>query len=211
MANARHPRSRARSPKVKVREQSDDHQNTGKLRPRTSPNSRTTSAASSPSWHLKSTPASVALVYREGAPGFFRRQSIDCNSSDIWKRQLDLQLEATRMTLVVKMEEVETQARGVPWATTLTSPVLMTIPGVAARTARDENRRLHRRPARFKNARQSLQATIGFDTPKQHQSGENGSQNGKISKHGPKLAADRQLLAMCLEQPAITNAWEQIT
>jgi len=133
----------------------------------------------------------------------FRKAIIDCNSSDIWKGQLDLQLERLD-DLVVKMEEVETKLEEFMGDNPHIAR-LMTIPGVGRKTAEmivayiDD-------PHRFKNARQ-LSSYIGL-TPKQHQSGEM-DRNGKISKHGPKLL--RSALLQCAWSSLRYNAWSKST
>lgn len=133
----------------------------------------------------------------------FRKPILDCDASDIWKGQLDLQLERLD-DLVDKMAAVEERLEVFMQDNPHIARV-MTIPGVGRKTAEmivayiDD-------PHRFENARQ-LSSYIGL-TPKQHQSGTT-DRNGKISKHGPKLL--RSALLQCAWSSLRYNPWSKLT
>ena len=128
---------------------------------------------------------------------------INCDASDIWQGQLDLQLERLD-DLVEKMAAVEERLEAFMQDNPHIARV-MTIPGVGRKTAEmivayiDD-------PHRFGNARQ-LSSYIGL-TPKQHQSGTT-DRNGKISKHGPKLL--RSALLQCAWSSLRYNPWSKLT
>lgn len=133
----------------------------------------------------------------------FRKPIIDCDASDIWKGQLDLQLERLD-DLIEKMAAVEERLEAFMQDNPHIARV-MSIPGVGRKTAEmivayiDD-------PHRFHNSRQ-LSSYIGL-TPKQHQSGTT-DRNGKISKHGPKLL--RSALLQCAWSSLRYNPWSKLT
>lgn len=133
----------------------------------------------------------------------FRKPIIDCDASDIWKGQIDLQLERLD-DLVERMAAVEEKLELFMQDNPHIARV-MSIPGVGRKTAEmivayiDD-------PHRFQSARQ-LSSYIGL-TPKQHQSGTT-DRNGKISKHGPKLL--RSALLQCAWSSLRYNPWSKST
>jgi transposase len=129
----------------------------------------------------------------------FRKPLESCNLDELWKGELDIELTqldalTKQMDIVIKrLDRIGKQDRRIQ--------LLMTIPGVGARTAEilvaciDD-------PHRFQNGRQ-VAAYFGL-VPRQFQSGET-DRNGRITKRGNPLA--RTILTECAWASLRYNPW----
>jgi transposase len=133
----------------------------------------------------------------------FRKSIEHCNADELWKGQLDLELDQLD-DLTAKMKQVEDKleefAKANPHIIRL-----QTIPGVGRKTAEALVAAIDD-PSRFKSGRH-LSSYLGM-TPKQYQSGET-DRSGRISKRGPRLL--RSMLLECAWVSIRYNAWSKLT
>ena len=129
----------------------------------------------------------------------FRKLLVECESNDLWKGELDIeltQLDSLTAQLDVTVKKLEAIGKNDPRIVRL-----RTIPGVGPRTAEilvaciDD-------PHRFANGRQ-VSAYFGL-VPRQYQSGET-DRNGRITKRGNPLA--RTILVECAWASLRYNPW----